>query len=400
MANRAARYWPASEWAGHPAGQAGPPLMRELSNDEAWTALASIPALSPTLARRLAHALGAPQAVLAASTSVLRDLGVEPETSRAICSRWQHGLDAALVWRDGGSEHCLVGIDGSHYPPRLRELADAPLALYVVGQPQALRRNQLAMVGSRSPSAAGAETAANFARDLIACGLSITSGLARGIDGAAHRGALRARGCTIAVLGHGADIIYPREHRQLASDIVAAGGALVSEFVPGSPPERWHFPRRNRVISGLALGVLVVEAALNSGSLITARQALEQGREVFAIPGSIHNPMARGCHRLIRDGAKLVETVGDILEELAVIAGDDAHPGDHPGPSLRESTQLDDDYVTLLKAMGYEPSSVDQLVQRTGLTPQALSSMLFRLELQGHIRPVPGVGYERVGTRG
>ena len=283
------------------------------------------------------------------------------------------------------------------YPPLLACIPDPPPVLFVEGNRSCLALPMVAVVGSRNATRPGLDTARSFARALARAGLAVVSGLAAGVDAAAHRGALAAPGITLAVAASGLDRVYPREHAALAAEI-AATGALLSEFVPGTPPLREHFPRRNRIISGLTLGVLVVEAAVRSGSLITARLAGEQGREVFAIPGSIHNPMARGCHRLIRQGAKLVETVDDLLEELGRPAAAQA-PSPVTGSPPGELADLDDDYVTVLDAMGYEVATVDTLVQRTGLTPQALSSMLLNLELRGIVDPVPGSGYVRAAKR-
>jgi DNA processing protein len=255
------------------------------------------------------------------------------------------------------------------------------------------------MVGSRNPTTGGERTARDFARHLAGCGLAITSGLAVGVDAAAHQGALEAGGITLAVTGTGLDRVYPARHRELAHRI-AERGALVSEFPPGTPPLAGNFPRRNRIISGLSVGTLVVEAALKSGSLITARLAVEQGREVFAIPGSIHNPLARGCHALIRQGAKLVETADDIAEELAALLGGlslepvvDAGHADEGCHSLE-----DPEYQRLLQAMGHDPVSVDQLVARTGFTAETVSSMLLLLELQGHVSSSPGGFFTCNGT--
>ncbi len=303
-------------------------------------------------------------------------------------------VEGDLAWLEAPGRH-LLQPGGDDYPPLLAELPDAPL-LFVHGAPALLAEPQLAMVGSRNPSRPGEETARDFARHLSRSGLVITSGLALGVDAAAHRGALDAGGQTIAVMGTGPDRIYPAANRELAHAIVDGAGALVSEFPPGTAPKAGHFPRRNRIISGLSLGVLVVEAALKSGSLITARLAMEQGREVFAIPGSIHNPLARGCHRLLRDGAKLVESGADVIEELApqlraLLAYETAEdPPEGPPPAL------DSEYLQLLEAMGYESASIDTLVERSGLTAEAVSSMLLLLELQGLVASVPG-GYQRTG---
>ncbi|HKE93563.1 MAG TPA: DNA-processing protein DprA, partial [Povalibacter sp.] len=302
--------------------------------------------------------------------------------------------------------HHFIAANSIAYPRLLAELSDAPVGLYVRGNPELLAMPQLAMVGARNPTPPGAETAHSFAEHLARCGLSITSGLAVGIDAASHRGALAASGTTIAVCGTGLDSHYPRNNAGLAEEI-ATRGALVSEFPPGTPPLKCNFPRRNRIISGLALGTLVVEAAVQSGSLITARLAAEQGREVFAIPGSIHNPMARGCHRLIRQGAKLVETADDIFEELRALAGA-LHPPAQaaaaaprpempgiPEISATSGPRLDKEYEILLDALGFEPAGVDLLVVRTGLRADEVASMLLILELEGHINPYPGGLYVR-----
>lgn len=253
------------------------------------------------------------------------------------------------------------------------------------------------MVGSRNPSMSGSETAREFAHHLAASGLSITSGLAIGIDGASHAGAMDANGITIAVTGTGLDRVYPASQRDLAHRI-AQHGALVSEFPPQTPARPGNFPRRNRIISGLCLGTLVVEAARQSGSLITARLASEQGREVFAIPGSIHNPLARGCHMLIRQGAKLVETAGDVLEELAPLLRDlQPRPETcNKGPVVPQH-ELDQEYQLLLKCMGFDPAPIDLLIERSGLTAEVVSSMLILLELEGHVSSAPGGIYCRTG---
>jgi DNA processing protein len=253
------------------------------------------------------------------------------------------------------------------------------------------------MVGSRNPTASGQQTATEFARHLSASGLIITSGLALGIDAASHQGALDAAGATIAVMGTGLDRVYPARHRDLARQI-AGEGALISEFPVGTPPLAENFPRRNRIISGLSLGTLVVEAALRSGSLISARNAGEQGREVFAIPGSIHNPLARGCHHLIRQGAKLVETAQDVIDELGALAvacleqHNPGPPDEHPD----QARELDGDYLQLLDNIEFESTSIDQLVTSSGLTPAEVSSMLLQLEMSGYIASSPGGIYNRL----
>lgn len=303
------------------------------------------------------------------------------------------GVQRDLDWLDKDGHH-LLRITDPGYPRMLVQTANPPPMLFVAGDPSILDQPTLAVVGSRNPTAVGRENAEAFAAHLAGCGLVIVSGLAVGIDTAAHRGALRA-GTTVAVLGHGPDDIYPRDNRALAKEI-AANGAVVTEFPVGTPPLPEHFPRRNRIISGLATGTLVVEAALRSGSLITARTATEQGREVFAIPGSIHNPMSKGCHHLIRQGAKLVESADHVLEELAPllsIARDTSAAAVLTGTNDTEEA-LDEDYEQLLECLEYTPVTVDRLVARSGLTPEIVSSMLLIMELRGLVRAAPG-GYAR-----
>jgi len=305
-------------------------------------------------------------------------------------------VEKDLAWLNGGGNRLLTIRDES-YPPRLADTADPPLLLFVHGDPDYLLQPQLAIVGSRNPSHDGIALAEDFAAYLAGCGLTICSGLAAGVDAAAHRGALHCAAGTVAVTGTGLDRVYPAQHRELAHRI-AENGALVSEFPPGTPPLAANFPRRNRIISGLSVGTLVIEAALRSGSLITARQALEQGREVFAIPGSVHNPLARGCHALIREGAKLVETGEHVLEELASQLALPALAAESPRQRAETSPQreeLSGDYSELLELMGYEPVAVDQLVQRSGLTPEQVSSMLLLLELEDRVHSSAGGRYTR-----
>ncbi|RMG28818.1 MAG: DNA-protecting protein DprA [Gammaproteobacteria bacterium] len=322
---------------------------------------------------------------------------------------WRAALDqvdpgavaAAREWAEAPGQSLLHPAHPD-YPPLLRELPDPPLVLWVRGEAALLSLPQVAIVGSRHPTRDGMRNARAFGAHLAEAGFVITSGLAAGIDTAAHLGALDVAGGTVAVMGTGIDRIYPARNRGLAHRIVAEGGALVTEFPPGTPPRGGHFPRRNRILSGLALGTLVVEAALQSGSLITARLALEQGREVFAVPGSIHNPLARGCHRLIRQGAKLVETGQDIVEELGpLLEGlasriQAAAPPVAPAGPADAPPNLTDEQRQLLELIGYDPVSVDDLVASTGLTPEALSSMLLILELEGCVVAHPGGRYARV----
>ena len=321
-----------------------------------------------------------------------RQGGLTPHAAERV-----HNGAGADAWRDtllwlGQPRHELLVWSDNRYPERLRAIPDPPLLLFVNGDAALLSTPQLAVVGSRNPTPAGVDNAAAFAAVLAQVGLTITSGLALGIDAAAHRGALSVAGGTVAIAGTGLDRVYPARHRALAHEI-AEHGVLVSEFPLGAPPKREHFPQRNRLISGLSLGVLVVEAAIQSGSLITARLAGEQGREVFAIPGSIHSPLARGCHSLIRQGAKLVETAQDILEELAQQLRDIA-PLSRTTAATCEVVS-DNSTHELLAAMAYDPVDIDTLAQRSGLTIGMISSMLLQMELRGLVAACPGGKYLR-----
>ncbi|MDJ0938655.1 MAG: DNA-processing protein DprA [Woeseiaceae bacterium] len=292
-------------------------------------------------------------------------------------------------------DQSVVKLESGGYPELLSQIDSAPHLLYVKGDAQVLDMPAIAIVGSRNPTSTGRRNAFEFARYLASSGFLIVSGLAEGIDAAAHRGALEAGMPTVAVLGTGVDVVYPAKNHELAHAI-AANGALLSEYALGTGPRRWHFPERNRVISGLALGTLVVEAARQSGSLITARLAAEQGREVFALPGSIHNPLARGCHRLIRDGAKLVESADDIFAELAPLAGHvletSAGAAGEPAASgvIGPDTGDDEEYVKLREHLGFDPVSIDILADRSGLTIDQVSSMLLILELDGIVEKLSG----------
>jgi DNA processing protein len=322
----------------------------------------------------------------------LARLGLTTRSAEWLAAPDEALIDSDLRWLET-SGATLLPATSENYPPMLRESPDAPAVLFVRGDVRILSEPQLAMVGSRNPTAGGRSTAREFASFFSQAGLSITSGLALGIDAACHEGALAADGPTIAVLGCGLDQIYPRNHEALAERI-AASGALVSEFPPGTAPLPACFPQRNRIIAGLSHGTLVVEAAQRSGSLITARLAGTAGREVFAIPGSIHNPMARGCHQLIRQGAKLVECPEDVLCELKIslsaqlVASAPNAPG--AGPAL------DKEYKILLDALAFEPASVDSLIARTGMNSESIASMLLILELDGHVAPHPGGRYSRM----
>jgi len=325
------------------------------------------------------------------ATRLLRGDRAPAGLLRAVAKVPEQELQQDLAWCLQPQNH-FIPLTSPQYPPQLRDISDPPLGLFVQGDPAVLRLPQIAIVGSRNPTRSGADNAMQFGGFLAGYGLVITSGLALGIDAAAHRGALQVNGLSVAVLGCGLDQIYPSSHRELA-EAISREGALASEFPPDTPPRPGLFPRRNRVISGLSLGVLVVEAALRSGSLITARQALEQGREVFAIPGSIHNPLAKGCHQLIRQGAKLVETGADVLEELAPQL--QVHPTAAASAAEPPEPVLDADYRKLLDALGFDPTSTDTLIARTGLSAAEVASMLLVLELEGHVSSQAGGRFQR-----
>ena len=354
----------------------------------AWLRLLRTPGLGRESARRLLAACGTPQAVFAARPATLHQLlgpslasalGVEPE-------RHAEQLSATLAWLDADPTHHVLTLGDAAYPAALLETADPPLLLYAQGRLELLGAPALAVVGSRNPSAQGVDNARAFAEHLSRAGLTIVSGMALGIDGAAHEGGLAGRGSTVAVVGTGLDRVYPGRHRALAHRI-AKQGLLLSEFELGMPPLQENFPQRNRLIAGLSGGTLVVEAALLSGSLITARQALEAGREVFAIPGSIHAPQSRGCHALIKQGAKLVDAADDILSELNWALGATGAPAAEPVPMERDDA--------LLSALGHDPVTLDALLARTGESAATLSTRLLELELDGRVARLPGGLYQR-----
>jgi len=349
---------------------------------ESWLALSLIPGLGPELTRRLLSALGDPESALAAATATTAPL-VGTAVARAIRDGPDPArLAAAMAWLEDPANG-IVTLADDDYPRLLLETGDPPAVLYVKGRRELLNAPALAVVGSRNATPQGAENARAFAQVLSESGLAIVSGLALGIDAAAHRGGLQGAGSTIAVLGTGLDIVYPARNRPLAHEI-ARQGLLMGEFPLGTPAIAGNFPRRNRLISGLAQGVLVVEAAISSGSLITARLALEQGREVFAIPGSIHSPLSKGCHQLIKQGAKLVESAQDVLEELGWAA---------PPARPRET---DDGDHPLLVHLGYDRVSIEALTGRCGLPPEQVSAALLELELRGMVASLPGGKVQRV----
>jgi DNA processing protein len=362
---------------------------------EAWLILLRAPQLS---ASRLHELIAQHGVATRALDAARRGDRVEHRATRAWLRKPDRDAIATdLAWLaiDG---HQLVTTGSADFPTLLGESPGAPAALFVAGDPGALWQPQVSIVGSRNASQSGLQNARSFARALAGAGLAITSGLAEGIDAAAHEAALEAGAITIAVLGTGPDIVYPAHHRELAARIEASG-ALVSEFAPGTPGRPENFPRRNRIIAGLALGTLVVEAGLRSGSLITARLAGDQGRDVFAIPGSIHHPLARGCHQLIRNGALLVESAEEIVEALRPLAA-------RLGAALRERLQgagsspasapaRDGEQGRLLAALGHEALGIDALAERTGLGASAVSSMLLVLELEGEVATERGGLYAR-----
>ena len=347
----------------------------------AATQLRQIAALAPGLAA-LEHA----------DRARLAGFGLTTRAIDLLCAPDEAAIDADLRWLATSGAVLLAATDPA-YPDLLRETPDAPAVLYVLGDPGTLAEPQLGMVGSRNPTAGGRDTARRFAAWFAQAGITITSGLALGIDTACHEGALDAGGLTIAVLGCGLDRCYPKENQRLFERI-AANGAVVSEFPPGTAALPAHFPQRNRIIAGLSAGTLVVEAASRSGSLITARLAGTAGREVFAIPSSILNPMARGCHELIRQGAKLVEQPGDVLVELKIPLASQLLAAPPANPSAGGA--LDKEYKILLDALAFEPASVDTLIERTGLNSESIASMLLVLELDGHVAPHPGGRYSRM----
>lgn len=365
---------------------------------EPWLRLVHAPGVGPAQARELLARFPDAASACAAAPAALAAAGLSAEAAEAL--RAQHppeGVARDQEWAAAAADRHLLTLADPRYPTHLAAIADPPPVLYVHGDPEVLTYPALAIVGTRHPTPAGQEIAHDFARDLASHGLVVVSGLALGIDGAAHTGALAGGGLTVAAAGTGLDRIYPARHQALARRI-ATEGALVSELPVGTRPSRSAFPRRNRILSGLCVGTLVVEAAVRSRSLITARLATEQDREVFAIPGSIHNPVARGCHQIIRQGAKLVETAEDVLEELAPLLRAHAPAEDVASASSTPTAAAPDDpeYARLFACLDWEPRGIDDLAARSGLAAGDVASMLLRLGLEGHIRTAPGGLYQRV----
>lgn len=371
----------------------------------AWLRLALTPGVGNTAARRLLAAFGLPRAIFEQPATSLEKV-VPPALALALVTEPEQlaaQVDATWRWLEAahppGTRQVLTLAD-SAYPAGLLQTEDPPLMLYVMGQMPPAWPSSIAVVGSRNPTAQGLDNARQFSRSFAQAGLTVVSGLALGVDGAAHEGALQgAPGgqlATIAVVGTGLDRVYPRQHLDLARRI-AEHGLLISEYPLGTPPLAENFPRRNRIISALCQGTLVVEAALKSGSLITARQAAEQGREVFAIPGSIHSPQSRGCHWLIKQGAKLVESAKDVLEELREPARHTLT--DEPGREDEvDSTGVEEPEDSLLAALGFDPVTLDVIVARTGIAPAELQARLLELELGGAVARLPGGLFQRVGA--
>lgn len=372
---------------------------RDIEEKLLWVSLGKIPGVGSQTYCELLKVFGSPEHIYAASYKQLREVVSENIASQIIQGHDAETLAETRHWLSLSNNH-LVTLADAEYPQSLLEIADPPPFLYAKGNLALLNQPGIAIVGSRNASVQGEKNAEAFACDLCAYGLSIISGLALGIDGAAHRGALKAKGATIAVVGTGLDIVYPAKHRELAHQI-AEHGLIVSEFDLGTPSRPQNFPKRNRIISGLSLGCLVVEANLQSGSQITARLATEQGREVFAIPGSIHSPLSKGCHQLIKQGTKLVDCLQDIVEEL--------HLNRLPLPaelqetktiSTNSNTEASSDAMSpndiILNAMGFDPITLDQLVTICGLTVSDVSSMLMLLELEGKVATLTGGQYQKI----
>ena len=380
----------------------------DASELQAWLRLALTPGIGNTTARKLLTDFGSAQAIFTQSSQALRELGSDKLASslRSEPPGLAAQLHTTLDWLQAESDRCIAVLGDAAYPAVLLDIEDPPLMLYMLGTLSVRAQsatnsiaNSIAIVGSRNPTPQGESNARQFAKAFGAAGICVVSGLALGIDGAAHDGAMLGGGETIAVVGTGLDRVYPKKHLDLAHRI-ARQGMIISEFPLGTPPLTANFPKRNRIISGLSRGTLVVEAALQSGSLITARLAAEQGKEVFAIPGSIHSPQSRGCHALIKQGAKLVEVAQDVLEEFKPILVSGAtfgalqalHEDDGSGESLDAAQD------PLLAALGFDASSLDALQARTGLDTAHLQARLLALELDGQVARLPGGLFQRLAA--
>jgi DNA processing protein len=353
----------------------------------AWLRLTLTPGIGGETQRKLLSAFGPPANLFGASVSTLASVIPARIAEHLLGHDALTEIEAALVWKNEPG-NIILTLEDSAYPQRLLDTPDPPSVLYAKGRMELLNQPALAVVGSRNATPQGESNAEAFAAALADAGLTIVSGLALGIDAAAHRGGLRGKGSTIAVIGTGIDRVYPARNQSLARDI-AEHGAIVSEFPLGTPALRENFPRRNRIISGLARGCLVVEAAERSGSLITARLAGEQGRDVFAIPGSIHSPLSKGCHKLIKQGAKLVDDARDILDELGLATAADKTAA--AAPAITAET------ARLLDSIGFDPCDMDTLASRSGLTAERLYAILLQMELDGRIASLPGGRFQRIG---
>jgi DNA processing protein len=392
----------------------------------AWLRLSMSPGLRPGALRAMLNAFGLPETILGQPFALLAAATDEASARAALASPgadFARYLDTVLAWRELEG-NAIVTLDDPAYPPALLTMPDPPSLLYIKGRLDLLHAKGVAVVGSRSATPQGVEDAERFGRALSEAGLAVVSGLALGIDGAAHRGALTGRGSTIAVIGTGADLVYPAAHQPLARQIAAAG-TIISEWPLGTPARAANFPQRNRLIAGLVGGVLVVEAAMRSGSLITARLANEMGRDVFALPGSIHAPLSRGCHRMLKQGAKLVETPEEILEELGFVppprvagpmpwdsiprkpapgatsefasgTASGPAPGTTSAPQPTGEADLGPEAEKLLAALGHAPATLEILAARTDMQDAALQSTLLQLELAGRLTVLPGGRFARV----
>jgi DNA processing protein len=359
-----------------------------------WVALSLIKGLGSATLCQLLSQFGSPDAIFSANKSQLSEV-VDQKLANAI----HQGLDkesiaSTLTWLQDEQNHLITLADAT-YPQQLLEITSPPAILYAKGSPQLLNTPCIALVGSRNATPQGEKNAEVFSENLCSKGITVVSGMALGIDGAAHRGALKANGATIAVVGTGLDIVYPAKHKTLAHQI-ASQGLILSEFPLGTPSMAQNFPRRNRIISGLSLGCLVIEANIDSGSLITARLATEQGREVFAIPGSIHSPLSKGCHQLIKQGAKLVESIDDVLSEIHLDSSKNKASSVSPNGLIPERANISPEANAVLALMGFEPIEFDNMMTLTGLTASALSTMLTLLELDGKICHLQGGKYQRI----
>jgi DNA processing protein len=368
--------------------------MKSMSDIEAWLALGLIDGLGDESTRRLLVAFGSPAKIFSANITSLERVVKKKVAYNIVQGADEKRITASLDWLKDSS-NSVVTLADSDYPSLLLNIPDPPPLLYLKGKRELLNSSKLAIVGSRNATPQGLANAEAFAEAASNAGLCIVSGMASGIDAAAHRGGLHGAAASIAVVGTGLDLVYPASNRELAHEL-AQKGALISEFPLGTPAIASNFPRRNRIISGMCHGCLVVEAALRSGSLITARQALEQGREVFAIPGSIHSPLSKGCHALIKDGAKLVESAGDILDELRDEMPDELKSRRPSHSERREANEPEGDESLLLKYLGHDITNIDTLCVRSGLTVERVSAMLLAFELNGLVASLPGGRYQRL----